>query len=157
MVFSIPRWMIVNDGGCFSPSVINAQQLSYRIRPKRWWQCNVAVNFTASQALTFPFDPERFVMADFDVAHLREQGQDMIIVPLKDEFQYKSDVDQHRVIAALQVCARAAGLAGTVVPVWDAGGGRMAFIAPRPWHPFFKSLRLQTVAQNINKRLTCSL
>jgi hypothetical protein len=61
------------------------------------------------------------------------------------------------VIAALQVCARAAGLAGTVVPVWDAGGGRMAFIAPRPWHPFFKSLRLQTVAQNINKRLTCSL
>lgn len=95
-------------------------------------------------------------MAHFDVAHLREQGQDMIIVPLSHGFGLKSSSEQREIINALQLCARSAGLAGTLVPVWDAGDGTMAFIAPRQWHPFFSNLDLQTVAQNINKRLTCS-
>jgi len=95
-------------------------------------------------------------MADFDIAHLHEQGQDMIIVPLDRNFQSKSADDRDDVITALQVCARRAGLAGTVVPVWDSGGGRMAFIAPQPWHPFFQSLDLRTILRNINKRLTCA-
>lgn len=94
-------------------------------------------------------------MAQFDVAYLREQGQDMIIVPLTRDFGTKSGADQQAAIAELQACARAAGLAGTVVPVWDSGGGRMAFIAPRPWHPFFSSLSLAVVGRNLNKRLTC--
>ena len=94
-------------------------------------------------------------MTDFDVAHLRQQGQDMIIVLLSHQFQFKTDEERSDVVAGLQMCARQAGLAGTVVPVWDAGGGRMAFIAPRPWHPFFQSLDLGSVARNVNKRLTC--
>jgi hypothetical protein len=95
-------------------------------------------------------------MADFDVAHLREQGQDMIIVLLGHEFQFKTDAERANIVAALQICADQAGLAGTVVPVWDSGGGRMAFVAPRPWHPFFQSLDLYMVARNVNKRLTCA-
>jgi hypothetical protein len=94
-------------------------------------------------------------VADFEVAHLHEQGQDMIIVPLKGDFQYKSDDEQRRIVHALGLCARRAGLRGTVVPVWDSGGGRMSFIAPPPWHPFFRSIDLQTVALSINRRLTC--
>jgi hypothetical protein len=95
-------------------------------------------------------------MASFDVAHLHEQGQDMVIVPLESAFGHKSQTDQQKVIAALQLCARSAGLAGTVVPVWDDGFGRMAFIAPRPWHSFFQGLSLALVGANINKRLTCA-
>jgi hypothetical protein len=95
-------------------------------------------------------------MASYDVAHLHEQGQDMVIVPLESSFGHKSQTDQQRVIASLQLCARSAGLAGKVVPVWDDGFGRMAFIAPQPWHPFFKGLSLMAVAANINKRLTCA-
>jgi hypothetical protein len=37
--------------------------------------------------------------------------------------------------------------------VWE-NGGHMAFIAPTPWHPFFKSLSMPIVMRNINKNLS---
>jgi hypothetical protein len=39
----------------------------------------------------------------------------------------------------LQLHSRLTGLAGIVVPVWDGGSGRMAFIAPHQWPPFFQA------------------
>jgi hypothetical protein len=92
-------------------------------------------------------------MPHFRVAHLREQGQNMIIVPLESSFGNKSSDDQSAAIAELQVRANGAGLAGTVVPVWESGG-RMHFIAPQPWHPFFSSLSMHAVMGNINKELS---
>lgn len=93
-------------------------------------------------------------MPHFKIAHLNQQGQNMIVVPLESSFGNKASREQQQIIAELQVHARAAGLAGTVVPVWDAGGGRMSFIAPQPWHQFFKSLSLPSVFANINKDLS---
>lgn len=89
-------------------------------------------------------------MPTFKIAHLRQQGQDMIIVPLESSFGNKSNDDQHAGIAKLQARARGAGLAGTIVPVWESGG-RISFIAPTPWHPLFKSLSMVGVMRNINK------
>jgi hypothetical protein len=91
-------------------------------------------------------------MPRFNVAHLREQGQDMIIVPLDSSFGFRSGSDQQSFTADLQVHANDAGLIGTVVPVWEQNG-RMAFIAPRPWHPFFQSIGLRFVAANINREI----
>lgn len=87
------------------------------------------------------------------VAHVREQGVDLIIAPLATDFGRKDPETQRAVIAELQLRSRGAGLAGTVVPVWDAGGGRMAFIAPRPWHPYFSSLDLGVVRASVNREL----
>jgi hypothetical protein len=95
-------------------------------------------------------------MADFEIAHLHKQGQDIIIVPLNRDFGNKTHADQQSVTGALQACARAAGLRGTVVPVWDGGSCRMMFLAPQLWHSFFSSINLRFVASNINGRLTCS-
>lgn len=92
-------------------------------------------------------------MPNFDVAHIREQGVDLIIIPLDKSFRFKSQGDQSNTVNELQMRASNAGLAGTVVPVWDNGGGRMAFIAPQNYHPFFKSINLQFVAANINREL----
>ncbi len=92
-------------------------------------------------------------MPSFDVAHVREQGVDLIIVPLERSFGHKSTEDQNQISAELQ--ATSAGLAGTVVPVWDDGSGRMMFLAPRSFHPFFQSIDLDFVAANINRNLTC--
>jgi hypothetical protein len=92
-------------------------------------------------------------MPRFDVAHIREQGIDIIIIPLNSSFRFKSESEQREIISELQLRASSAGLAGTVVPVWDNGGGRMAFIAPENWHPFFRSIDLQFVAANINRQL----
>jgi hypothetical protein len=92
-------------------------------------------------------------MPTFQVAHILEQGVNLIIIPLESSFGNRMPNDQNAVIAELQMRANGAGLAGTVVPVWDAGLGRLAFVAPLQWHPFFKGISLQWVAANINKSL----
>lgn len=93
-------------------------------------------------------------MTTMEIAHVREQGVDLIVVPLDPSFGRKSTRDQHEVIGELQARSRSAGLAGTVVPVWDNGGGRMAFIAPRHWHAFFASIGLYWVHANLNRQLS---
>ena len=92
-------------------------------------------------------------MPHFKVAHVREQGVDLIIIPLDKAFGWKSAADQDAAIHELQDRANAAGLAGTVVPIWDGGGGRMKFMAPQAWHPFFRGLTLRAVAMNVNKEI----
>lgn len=93
-------------------------------------------------------------MANFKIAHIRQQGIDLIIVPLESSFGQKSDNEQSEVIASLQAYASAAGLAGTVVPVWRSGSSHR-FVAPPNWHSFFKSLGWDQIMANINKELTC--
>lgn len=92
-------------------------------------------------------------MPRFKVAHMREQGQDMVIIPLASDFEHKTDQEQRETIDSLQSHSHGAGLKGTVVPVWESSG-RMRFIAPRPWHPFFQSISMQQVWANINKELS---
>lgn len=95
-------------------------------------------------------------METFDVAHIREQGQDIIIVVVNHSFSRKIQAEQREITAWLQQCASSAGLAGTVVPIWDAGHGKMGYFAPPMWQAFFNSLSLGVVARNINKKLRCS-
>ena len=42
--------------------------------------------------------------ANFDVAHLREQGQDMIIFPMDSSIDYKSDVETGNNVCTSTVC-----------------------------------------------------
>lgn len=92
-------------------------------------------------------------MPSLDIAHLRQQGVDMIIVPLDHAFDNRSPQERDSIIREIQNHADEARLAGRVVPVWDNGGG-MKFIAPSPWHPFFRSISLQYVRRNINKTIS---
>lgn len=92
-------------------------------------------------------------MPSVQIAHVREQGQDMIIVPLDRSFANKTTQQQQGAIAELQTRSISAGLKGRVVPVWDAGGGRMGFIAPQNWHPFFKSVDLHHIMASVNREL----
>jgi hypothetical protein len=88
-------------------------------------------------------------MPRYEVAHLREDGQDMIIFPLDDSFEYKSERDKHAILEELEARAHAAGLAGTGVALWECGG-RTKFIAPKPWHPFFREFGMAEALQYIN-------
>lgn len=92
-------------------------------------------------------------MPRFKVAHVREQGQNMIIVPLDSVFGKRIGRDQQSIASELQVRSRSAGLAGRVVPVWDEGDGRMGFFAPQNWHAFFASINLRWVFANINREI----
>lgn len=92
-------------------------------------------------------------MSRFDVAHIRQQGQDIIIVPLERSFGYRSDSEQTDFYCALQLAANAAGLRGRVVAVWDSGRGRLAFRAPREWSRYCQGLSWPYIARNINRTL----
>jgi hypothetical protein len=93
-------------------------------------------------------------MTTLQIAHVREQGVDLIICPLEHAFGNRSSSDQRLAISEIQSRSRSAGLAGTVVPVWEAGAGRMAFIAPTSWHAFFRSIDLRWVWLNVNRELS---
>jgi hypothetical protein len=92
-------------------------------------------------------------MPSFNVAHIREQGVDLIIIPLEGSFGSKSSADQNGIVAELEMRAHSAGLAGTVVPVWRSGG-RLNFLAPPGYHPFFRSISGEFIDRNINRRLS---
>jgi hypothetical protein len=94
-------------------------------------------------------------MATYDIAHIREQGIDLIIVLVDPAFGFESPGEQQQIVAVLQECATQAGLAGTVIPVWDAGAGRIGFLAPQNWLSFFSSIDLTFVIRNINRKLVC--
>lgn len=92
-------------------------------------------------------------MSQFKIAHIREQGINLIIIPLESDFENKSNDAQQEIIDSLQLAASSAGLAGTVVPVWRTGR-QHSFIAPNRWHPFFRSLSWNQIISNLNKVLT---
>jgi hypothetical protein len=92
-------------------------------------------------------------MPRIKVAHVKHDNIDLIIVPLDPSFGSRPLIDQQRTTGELQLRARSAGLAGTVVPVWDAGLGRMGYVAPQNWQPFFSSISLQWVWLNVNREL----
>ena len=93
-------------------------------------------------------------MTQFNIAHIHEQGVDMIIIPLDHNFARKTKHEQLEIKNSLQICAAAANLKGVVVPVWE-DMNRLYFIAPPKWHPFFESLSLGIVNAMCNKVLTC--
>jgi hypothetical protein len=93
-------------------------------------------------------------MPKLDVAHVREQGQDMIIVPLDDNFDQKSSSQQNAAVNQIQIAARSAGLAGRVVAIWESSGGRVKLIAPPQWHAFFRDIDLGWVMRNVNKSIS---
>ena len=51
-------------------------------------------------------------MPRFKVAHVKEQGVDLVIVPVESSFGHKMTQDQNAFAAELQVRSRSAGLAG---------------------------------------------
>ena len=79
----------------------------------------------------------------------------MIIVPVDSSVGCKSQQQQNEIKSSLQMFAGKAGLAGTVCLVWNSGN-RFNFLAPTQWHGFFRSIDMRVVAENINKKLTCS-
>jgi hypothetical protein len=93
-------------------------------------------------------------MPTFQVAHLRRDGQDVIIVPVDRSFGKRSPAEQARIQEAFQRSAATVDMPGVVVPVWEDASGRMAFRAPPPWHDFFKTIDMVYVATALNQTLS---
>jgi hypothetical protein len=92
-------------------------------------------------------------MPRYEIAHIQEQGVDIIVIPLDAAFGTKSLEAQYKTIDELQERAKSAGLKGTVVPVWKSEG-QLRYIAPPNWHDFFNSIDFQYVASHMNKYIS---
>ena len=95
-------------------------------------------------------------MESFEIAHINEQGVDLILIPLNNSFGYKTQNEQNQITKKLQACAISARLKGTVIPIWIDSLNRMKFIAPQNYFPFLESINYDFVLANINKKLTCA-
>lgn len=93
-------------------------------------------------------------MPRLKVAHIREQGQNLIIVPLETTFSYESNVQQQRTHNEIQTRATAAGLAGSVALVWERGDGHMGFRAHKAQHSYYATISYQYVWANVNKEIS---
>jgi hypothetical protein len=91
-------------------------------------------------------------MPQLKVAHIQDQGIDLIIVLMDSSFGYRGSREQNQTTAEIQLRAKSAGLAGIVVPVW-VNAGHLEFLAPRDWQPFFSGLTPEFVASKINREL----
>jgi hypothetical protein len=89
-------------------------------------------------------------MPRYEVAHIREHGTDIVIIPLEPTFDSKSPAEKTRTRDELQLKATAAGLAGTVALVWEHND-RMAFFGPNNLHTYLGSLNMALVLQSVNK------
>ncbi len=94
-------------------------------------------------------------MPSYDVAHIQEQSQDIIMVVVSSSFGNMTQTEQNEQQTLLQLCASDAGLVGVLVPVWNSGS-TFGFHAPRRWQSFFRSIDWDFVCQNINRKLTCN-
>ena len=93
-------------------------------------------------------------MPTFRVAHVSREGNNLIIVPLAADFEFKTGEEQNAIMAELQHQANAAGLAGTVVPIWPGPSGGFRFRARHEWHPFFSSLTPHEIEAALNKDIS---
>ena len=92
-------------------------------------------------------------MASFQVAHIHEQGNDVIILPLGESFPMQSAEKRKEMLAGFAECVKRAGLRGTLVPVWPEGEN-LRFIAPKEWHPFCASMTWEWIRYNINREVS---
>ena len=93
-------------------------------------------------------------MPSFKVAHINEQGKDLIIFPLAPDFGNLTGEDQDRELAFLGSRANSAGLRGVAVAVWDLGMGRVAFRGPVSFYPFLSGINMKFVMAHVNREIS---
>lgn len=92
-------------------------------------------------------------MPSFDVAHIREQGQDMLLFPLSSSYHHKTDFEQSEILAELENRAHASGLRGHAAVFWEHGG-RGYFRGPSSWQAFLRSVSLSWVMRQVNRQIS---
>lgn len=93
-------------------------------------------------------------MPRLKLAHLREQGQNMLLFPLDGgRIHHKTNTQKAELLAELEARAHAAGLAGTAALVWDYGG-RTHTYGPKQWQGFLRSISTQMVLMNVNQEIS---
>lgn len=93
-------------------------------------------------------------MPSFMAAHIRRQNVDLVLIPLESDFERYPREEQAGFVAELRARAIAAGLLGTVVPVWNGENDAMKFVAPRDMHHVLEGIDVPWVLASVNRELS---
>ncbi|MBI4661815.1 MAG: PEGA domain-containing protein [Verrucomicrobia bacterium] len=93
-------------------------------------------------------------MIKYRVAHVNRKGADLIYIPLDPSIAQRPIAEQAELLRTLQRCANSAGLKGSVVLVWEKGGGNTGLLAEKTVHPHIQGTTLAFVQSNVNRELT---
>ena len=91
-------------------------------------------------------------MATFKFADYANPG--LIVTIVGRAFGQLTADDQSKWMARLQVCAEAAGLSGTVVPVWK-NDDTYEFLTPPEFEEFLTTLQWTEILGRIKGRFSC--
>jgi hypothetical protein len=94
-------------------------------------------------------------METYRAAVIEHRGNFGILVPVDSAFGHKNEDEQQASVEALQEAAHAQGLQGDVIAVWNGGGGKIQFRAPRQWLKYCRTISLNGVENKINSEFTC--
>lgn len=89
----------------------------------------------------------------YKIAHLRDQGKSVIIIPIANSNNDLSNVKLNQIKKAFQAHAAKAKLSGDICLVWESNS-KLSFLAPNQWKTFCMKLNMNIVKQYINKELT---
>ena len=92
-------------------------------------------------------------MPTVKVAHIREQGQNMLLFPLDSSFGRKTSAEQQSILMELENRAHAAGLAGRAAVFWESAG-RTNSLGPKLWSSFLRSMSMRRVLASVNKSVS---
>lgn len=92
-------------------------------------------------------------MPSFDVAHVYEQGQNMLLFPLDRKVGFKTLDQQRAILHELEDRAHGAGLAGQAAIFWE-GNGRTHFLGPKAWRNFLGSIGMSDVLASVNRSIS---
>lgn len=92
-------------------------------------------------------------MPDIRVAEVKHDGADLLLAFMNVHFGAADPDTQQAVTAEIQNQAQGARLPGIVIPVWDAGAGRLGFLAPTQWQAYLQTLTLPAVQGMLNRKL----
>lgn len=93
-------------------------------------------------------------MPSVEIAHVRTQNVNIIVVPVSRSFPLGTPTSQDRTLNDIMAAARSAGLDGAVTLVWEDNQRRFNFRAPRNQHAFYRSIDMRWVERNLNARLS---
>jgi hypothetical protein len=89
-------------------------------------------------------------MPRYEIAHIREQGQDIIIFALDQSFGHQSEDDQLATLADFSRRCRGANLRGQVAILWPSGA-QTRFIGPQIWYSYLESINIAYAISQRNR------
>jgi len=92
-------------------------------------------------------------MPTFKLAHIHEQGQDMLLFPLNPDIGHKTPEEQTSILEELELRAHSAGLAGHAAIFWQSGRSTHSR-GPTPWRGFLENTSFSAVLANLNREIS---